>query len=548
MDYLEWNAKLAEHFFSPSMVGRKIYLFATEELIDKIGQPFGTGLQDFLRVVKIGAPWVQKREGICLKALHVMQGWRYMTALTYPPYIAYLALFVMAAGRKGNFAPHAYYPRLRDLLGEFPGNQTYPGFERMVELWNDLERWSNTDKGGKWGEFQVRTTGSWIHCGIPVTQAILSEDERHGLPSLFAEAVIDPASPPAEEELACLVAKYGRDILRQRTLSRLKEGSTAGDETRRALIERLLEELNEWDGAEIQSEGEDGDGIHHGGSLRLCCKLDRVAGAVEMAMRCKTAQDFPEEGLALNVRRFNTTDPLFCEEDRGGWSSPLRERSGKSLDAASLDWISGLQMEGTPGKWKFRLSASPVRLLVDGGSENLGGFIEVWRLPAASQFYVLVHPQHCEAIDRWGKEECDGWRALQISRGLPAGWSLYTASRAKSDRLVRKKYPCLSLPESISILLQGGIRVSKSNRYFDFAPPLVEVRGLDLAEVWFNGQAIAPGTDGCYEIPSHLPSLDPAEPGKILVEAIRLGETAARLAIYLSGDGSPWIGLDCKLW
>ena len=81
MDYLEWNAKLAEHFFSPNMVGRKVYLFATEELVEKLSQSPGAWLQDFLDAVKLGAPWVQKREGICLKALHLLQSWRYMAAL-----------------------------------------------------------------------------------------------------------------------------------------------------------------------------------------------------------------------------------------------------------------------------------------------------------------------------------------------------------------------------------------------------------------------------------------------------------------------------------
>src|SRR6266542_715814 len=64
MNYLGWNTKIAEHFFSQDKAGRKIYLFVTQELIEQLGQPQGIGFSDFVEAVKTGPPWV-RAAGLC---------------------------------------------------------------------------------------------------------------------------------------------------------------------------------------------------------------------------------------------------------------------------------------------------------------------------------------------------------------------------------------------------------------------------------------------------------------------------------------------------
>jgi hypothetical protein len=62
-----------------------------------------------------------------------MTDWRKRN-LQYPPYVGYLAFYVLAAGLEGDFARHAYCPRLRTLLDEPPAVGQYPSFDRMLEL------------------------------------------------------------------------------------------------------------------------------------------------------------------------------------------------------------------------------------------------------------------------------------------------------------------------------------------------------------------------------------------------------------------------------
>jgi hypothetical protein len=101
MDYLEWNTRIARHFFCPENAGRKIYLFVTKELIEELGQPADAGFSDFVVSLKIGPPW-GRPAGLCQHALQAKHEWRQCSLQPdYPPYVAYLALFVIAAGLEG---------------------------------------------------------------------------------------------------------------------------------------------------------------------------------------------------------------------------------------------------------------------------------------------------------------------------------------------------------------------------------------------------------------------------------------------------------------
>src|SRR5262245_5447064 len=172
MEYLNWNDLLAANFFRSEVAGRRIHLCVTSALIEELGRPSGSDQTDFVAAVKTGPPWVTRR-GVCQKAFQAMSHWR-ERPLTFPPYIGYLSLFVLAAGLDGDFAPHAYYPRLRQLLGELPEPGQYPSFQRMLELWDDLERWANEDMRGELGEFRPDIAGGWINVGLPIAQVILT--------------------------------------------------------------------------------------------------------------------------------------------------------------------------------------------------------------------------------------------------------------------------------------------------------------------------------------------------------------------------------------
>jgi hypothetical protein len=208
---------------------------------------------------------------VCQKALHCLTTWR-LHDFRYPPYLPYLGLFVLAAGKDGDFAPHAYYPRLRELLGE-AGCGMYPGFDKMWQLWEDLEQWANEDMHGELGTFTARIAGGWKHVGIPIAQTLLTEHERAALPAVFTAAGLDPTAFPPDSELARLLAAYGNHYLRRRTLSLLEHA--AGEvELMPVLLDIVKEELSRWDGEAGAASNGDRESVC--GNLRLCASIDRV--------------------------------------------------------------------------------------------------------------------------------------------------------------------------------------------------------------------------------------------------------------------------------
>ena len=65
-------------------------------MIEKITQENNTNFNQFIETVKTGPDWVNRdNQEVCIKARDTFKNGRQKN-LEYPPYIAYLALFVLA--------------------------------------------------------------------------------------------------------------------------------------------------------------------------------------------------------------------------------------------------------------------------------------------------------------------------------------------------------------------------------------------------------------------------------------------------------------------
>ncbi len=117
MNYLEWNNLIARKFFNEEMAGREVLIYVNEDIINQLESEADVGVEDFIRCIKTGPFWVEEGD-ICKKALQSYVNWRDNQQLEYPPYIAYLAFFSLAATIGGDFDSKAYYPRFWKLLDE----------------------------------------------------------------------------------------------------------------------------------------------------------------------------------------------------------------------------------------------------------------------------------------------------------------------------------------------------------------------------------------------------------------------------------------------
>lgn len=535
MNYLSWNDGIGAKFFTPEAKDRRVYLYVTASVIREIGKSSGAGMPEFLAAIWKGPPWVLDGN-VCERAYHCFSRWR-QRSLEYPPYLAYLGLFALAAGH-GDFAVNAYYPRLRKLLGETPKAGTYPAFSSMRKLWEDLENWTLRDKHGALGIFQARITSRFIHVGIPISQTILSEQERRALPSIFAAAAIDPASAPSEAVLVDALIKHGGSRLRPRTRTILEQHSQSEDEFE-ALIDVVLQELAEWDGTVIPL-GEETTRKSIFGTARLWCEVDPISERMQLRLLCRSRHEFPEDGLSLKF--VGDTEQYRCDEFRDGWSTPLRSEYN-DFDAAQLDWCSGIRLREVNRNWRFSLNSSPVRLLVSGASGGLSGYVEAQRLTPNMPFLLLVRDDCQEVIEEWGRVGgCSGLRRIDVQSGLPRNWSAFSADCAVDDARVRDTIPVLSFPTTVQISFQGGISASPST-YYSFALPEVCVIGASsAAELFCNGESLGLCSPSALQLSWEL-----ADDAKLTFEVRAGKQTISRRAIYVL-TGIAWPDVKPICW
>jgi len=540
MSYLAWNDALARRFFCPEMAGKPVYLYVTEELLGHVADEIGSEPKDFIEVIKAGPPW-STRQGVCQKAWQAFDNWR-ARRLTYPPYIAYLSFFVLAAGAEGSWAPHAYYPRPWSLLGE-QRRDMLPSFDRMADLWEDLEQWSITDRAGELGNFHAHSAGSWVHVGYPIGQVILDEHERHCLPAVFAAAELDPTSLPSQAQLAAALRMHGGGCLRNRT-QRLLTGRQ-DSETMAILLSAVRDELAMWNGEVLETGSRETRAARVQASLRTCLRLNAVAGTLHSELRCKLNRDYPDGALSLTGLQ---AGEVTCSEQLEGWSTPLVYiESGRPVSVADFDWRRGLTLREPSLHWQLRLAPAPVRVFVSGQRDGIPGLVEVNELTRAQQCHVLADAASWPAVEAWGASSCEGFQRINISSALPSGWNLASIRRVLDDSPIRAHFPVLSFGGAVRIRLKGGLRSTRGNNFFAFAAPQVvldEAAGDE--ELMCAGEKLTPCGEGVYQLPATLP-VDQ----QLVLEVWSGKELSARLSLYLT-SGAVWqrtaaaVRLDCR--
>jgi len=505
MEYLEWNDSIARHFFNEEHAGKEILLYVNDEILAEIGKANGCGVDDFVESVKNGPPWVT-RSGFCQKALGAFERWR-EKGREYPPYISYLACFVLAAGIHGDFDPRAYYPRLRKLLGEADGISGLPSFDKMIDLWDDLEKWTVEDKHEELGRFVARIRGGWWKVGLPLAQTIISKDEQRRLPVLFEAADLDPLAPPSERVMLKLMRYYGDRVFEKRTLRVLNIEKGEDIILKNSLVEMVLGELEEWDGT-VQLD-ETREGCEEGGlqainsRLRICIQYDPVSQQVKCRLRLKTNRDYPDDGLTFQCEQFPGI-PFYCEEAYQGWSKSFKNQESEVLDAAAIDWTRGIRFEDHENSWRASLKGDSARLFTSGKADGLPGWVETNRLERGVPFFVSTFGIATSKVRSWGESSCDSFNEFNV-HGLPPGWSLFKGLNASVSC---EGIDVLTVSSSVRLLLRGGVRLRKGNTYLYTAPPLIVLENAaEEASVTVNGKVLRNEGNGLHswKLPSDIP-------------------------------------------
>lgn len=511
MDCREWNNAIAEHFFRREHAGERIYLHISQGLIKRIGSRVGlhkdSCVNDFVTAVKKRHRYSKYSIAEApLEWLKVENAWDALLGDSiFPPYIAHLSLFVLAAGYnpEGEFSSGSYYPRLNALLGQEPKGPIPRGFDELHKVWEHLEKWANKDQKSKLGIFEIQRLDQRPYVGIPRSQRLLTDFERKVAKWIFSKTGLDPALTPSEEEIASLMRSRGRGKLRGQTYDLLAPESDH-PKYRQALIEALMDVLHNWDGSPIEIEEAENSQSPAGYRGTLALSFRESFGEVNLQLRCLTRRDFPEGELVLQDRSANK---YSCHEVMSGWSTALQDEEGDFLNPGLLDLLSKYELSDPDQDWTFTLRPARIRAFIAAskkGLSTIGGCIETRQLPLQTAFYLLVEERETNQIEQWGERSCRNFEEVSY-QGLPHSWNLYRSDGALNDKGVHGRYDVLSQPQETQITLDGGVRVQpRINEYFTFAPPGIRVRGKEDAQVYLNDVRLEERNGELYPVPEEL--------------------------------------------
>ena len=469
LTYLEWNNKIAEYFFNPQKGGTRVWFSVERELIDKIAQENNATFDDFIKVIKEGPVCITNPNQITpKKAYTVFQNWKENRSEEYPPYIAYLALFVFAVNHEDNekFSENDYYGPLNDIVRE---NLKTHHFKNIPELWDDLEKWSLEDKDRELGEFHCDIYGSHFYVGIPRYQVFLTEKDKQNLPKIFQRMGWDSDSSPTEQEILQALKKH-QSSLSSRTSKRITKGKT---DFLSVLTDRVLEELKEYDEETLGTEERESK---KQGSIILCLDdIDKLNEKVIFSFRCRRKAGLPDENFRLKNNDFDCQVSI---------SSLIISDRLENLPTFSWEKDFLATAEG----YNFRYKGEKYKIFTSATTElGISGWISNQRYSPEKLFYLTVHKDLFEKVQKWGNKQCEQCKELEFS-GLPKNWHLFKIKGVKEDSLIKDVIPALSIDKKQRIQFKEGLRLSRGNKFFNFAPPKFFITGglEDSNLYWFS--------------------------------------------------------------
>jgi hypothetical protein len=496
--YDQWNTAIAEHFFREEFAGKQVFLFVDDGLITSLARQHDLPEESFFSAV---VPPHSNAADVAHRCLAKCKRgrWRKNTAAVYPPYLVYLALFVLAAGLDEPDLPdHAYYNRLSRYL-RLPDGISLPGFNRLGdEVWRDLETWSTHDLDGTLGIFGVRIFGHQRHVGIPRSQTLLWKEEISTLPRIFADAGLDPTDDPTDRLLVQSLQKHAGELRAptRRVLLRPRE-----DVLRTALLDVIRGELADWDGAVADPEDGDRQGKIFG-NLRLFLDPQPARRTGSSTLRCTLSSPYPDHALTL------TNDHLTynCEELMAPWSTRLTQPNGMLVNAAELDWTTGVRVTESTLGWRFTLRGASIRVFESAEAHGLRGWVEVSRLDHGKTFLIACRDKDLAAVLAWGTSSCSECTVQNFPGMLPVGWRLVEVRDVQNDEGIRDMSPAIGLPSTARIRLVGGVKSGRGTKYYAFAPPRVHVSGISGDEnVDLDGRHLGISISGPIPLPERLP-------------------------------------------
>jgi hypothetical protein len=489
-DERAWNQALRAWFFRDDLARRPAYLAVDEETLAAVAREFHLDVADatdsLCRVVRCR---VSPRSPLGWWVNEAVR-WRGAGSAADPPFLAVLAVTVLAATIVDEVNDHAYYRRLNSLLG-LPGNRMPRDFDSDIQqLWTYLNEWLTNVCGSLQGTPTASNVGGLANVGWAQSQTLLRPSDRAKLPFFFNAIAAQPGQ------------LVDGDVL----LRRLRLWSAGGHTFSRRLTSVLHDAiLSELLAAALRTEL-----AHWDGTLRD--EVGRVALRLLLAFherdgRLQAAAQVPQQ-LADTVWDSASLDTsvklgVSGELQLIPLSITAQVLDGRPIQAASdsptLD--SGGRPKEAPRSLTLVMPRRDVHLLCP--DDRLARWVDVPSALLHRSHLIIVRsalaPAALEVIRKLGGD------AQPVTRiHCPSGWAAY---RFIPDRLRLIDGPLAVLSPRGNELsaLDGGLPISGRRKlYLTIGPPDLL---LDLSEpsglVTVDGSETHPDITGRLRLAGH---------------------------------------------
>ncbi len=459
MDYEEWNKRLVDHFFHQERDQTVVRLYITPAEIEALVPH--AGLDDFIQAIRAGPNHLGGKGGPCNRAYRLWKEWDHESP---PPFLAYLVCFVAAWTLEAtNLGKINYYGRLYQFLELQNSRSGFPSFERMAPLWLDVAAWANDHHEGSLGVFQPTTNKNWVHVGYPEAQAIFSGAQRAELHRAFARNHLSPYQSYPRNQLLRIATTDGKRALSDRQFKAVA-GPQSDEQDK--LIAAIRHELSEWT---TENKATAARPFHP------LLRIDYFPGSqrINAHLHIQTQREIPEDGLDVTDDDGNQA---FFELDDATLTGPLLDARGAPilLRPEELEAPRGWYI--LPGPESIHLPPAKVRCFALASQDEPTRFHEVASPPTRGRFLLIGESDSLN--QEVARQEIPVVLPLSIKFGLPENWlamEVPSVNPGKVGSQVRTQ-----------IRLNGGIRATAGNTFFDFAPPILTLLGEDDCSMRVN--------------------------------------------------------------
>jgi hypothetical protein len=501
-----WSKLLAVHLYSDANEGSLVYLDMEEELFNRFAELDGLGFEPSRSHLLESVTSVLGLSGdanVYSYFLEETKKWDLLAGdNSPPPALPLLAVLVLGAeSMEGDkkFSANNYYDRLCETLG------LAPQFKKILEkdyskrkfngeivaeyLWESLNRWLEKWEGLR-GLPTAFAAGSRF-VGVPRSQALIRNQDRKSLYSLFSEEGFHPRMSLAANEMRQIIDEWiNQEPCPAQSLKYV------WDKDKETIAEIACQELSTWDGVEIS---ETGDSVSRTRPLRLLLYNQRSPlEGYDLSLAGRGGMHDGKQEIATFLDQQNNEVDML--RDANG---VLELSQSLEYDTAGLLRHILLTSKETSEQLE-RLWRSVIPFHKD---NDLGCFAEVPELVLTKKSKVICRENFSGQVQRL--LELTALPNFQIKRieGFPPEWVIFDDVQvvaAISEEALAEEFPseyersdliCLLPKSAFAFALDGGFKIPEQpSQWSSLFPPDVSVSAgneasfqLELKSQFLNG-------------------------------------------------------------